>query len=539
MKRLLQVAILLVLASQASAQIVAVHLTDSNAARKYRGQVVELKDGGFAIIGEPKTGIEVEPGTVRVSWSTGRNELFVADPKDPRNLPYEVKDDEVVPKRGKKGVVAIQGEHILRIRTLINDQSLYGLSLEYVRRRAQIDETKEARDQLGRKTDEWQMENRRLVHSCERLQAWLARNGFVPASEGLSREVSRYKKALKDLPARVEEEYRDTTRFVSVPDELVELSEEITGGSAEFRVQQSKHVRITYMTELPDSLVVELLELAESVIGEFRQEFVDPYTDEDFKDYMPEGVFKEFWFGPSDTEQYARFCEQYYGVDWGPNREHRLKPKGSRHRAFKGPKYLDYWRLTTDSDYHGIIVHGTGHALANIHFNADQAGTPQAWLAEGVSYYMSLEFLDHNTVTCKQFRENSYVKQGADQTEKSTMLGTRNFYNILALSKGSRIDQLALKRLSGMTDGDLAKSWSYFDFVARELGKEGQVWLRQACDLASNKTTFINTWRIRSESLFDNQGGDVFSALDRRWRDYAENAQETGESVSQTTRRWR
>lgn len=515
---------LLLLAPMASGQIVAVHLKDARTAKKYKKRLTEL-NGELVLIGEAKSGITIDPKSGKISYSTGRIELYVGNPKDPSAVPYKLKDGEITSQR-KSGVLAIQGQQIDRVSVLNQNQSLYGLAQEYKRRMELVLEIKEKRGECERKSTEWHAQNRRLVHAYERLGSWLVRSGYEPASKKLEREIKRHKKYMAERDPKEHLETKETIHFVSTSDNLIDLSEDITGGAASFRIQESKHVRITYMTELPDDLVAELLELAESVMQGFRTEFVDPYLQEGLEDHMPEGVFKEFWFGPAEDEQYTRFFEEYYGISWGKHKEQRIKPKGARRRAFKGPKYLDYWRLMPDNDLEGIIVHGMGHALSNVHYNADGKGIPQAWIAEGVGYYLSLEFLGRNAVTCKQFKEKGYVRKASNLNPKTAMLGTRDFYNTLALSQGARIDQLAMKHLSDMGDADLAKSWSFFDFMARKEGLRGQLWMRSACRLAGKRDTFIKNWRAESMELYEVNEGNVFTIIEQRWRKYAENGQD-------------
>ncbi len=97
---------------------------------------------------------------------------------------------------------------------------------------------------------------------------------------------------------------------------------------------------------------------------------------------------------------------------------------------------------------------------------------------------------------------------------------------------------MALLYLYDLEDGDLAKSWSTFDWVAKELGKMGQVWLREGCQAARSRNTFLAEWRTKSEELFGTEPGkDVYQVIDGRWRAYAEAQQDTSERLRKPRKR--
>jgi hypothetical protein len=109
-------------------------------------------------------------------------------------------------------------------------------------------------------------------------------------------------------------------------------------------------------------------------------------------------------------------------------------------------------------------------------------------------------------------------------------LGMRDFFNALALEKGAKLDKLALKTTADFDDPDIAKSWSMMDYFAKKTSREGQLFLRAACDKARTPATFINDWRAKGEEIFEIQGKDVFAHVDAAWREYAEMGQETGDT---------
>ena len=97
--------------------------------------------------------------------------------------------------------------------------------------------------------------------------------------------------------------------------------------------------------------------------------------------------------------------------------------------------------------------------------------------------------------------------------------------NEIALTMGRPIDQLALRRIFDMDDADLAKSWSFFDYLARKEGKAGQRWLRAAATHSRSRSTFITKWREAAADILGVGAADAFNTLERRWREYASGEQ--------------
>ena len=183
--------------------------------------------------------------------------------------------------------------------------------------------------------------------------------------------------------------------------------------------------------------------------------------------------------------------------------------------------------------------HAIGHALAGVHYGGERRSIRQDWLAEGVAYYLSFEFLARNGVTCKAFdvERSGYVRREAkrDEGEKTVGVARRDLYNEVALKAGRPIDQLARRDLVVMDDADLAKSWSFFDYVARKEGEAGQRWLRSAGRHAWEDSTFLANWRADAAAILGVDPGRAFKDVEDRWKEFARGDQETGE----TTRRRR
>jgi hypothetical protein len=134
-------------------------------------------------------------------------------------------------------------------------------------------------------------------------------------------------------------------------------------------------------------------------------------------------------------------------------------------------------------------------------------------------------------MTCVAYAPPSeYARKDKKEKDKTVQLGLRDYFNALALEKGLPIDKLAMKKLFEMEDADIAKSWSFFDFIAKKCGKEGQLFLRAGCDASRTPATFIKDWRAKSEEIFDVHGQDVFAVIEKRWKEFAEVGQDTGDS---------
>ena len=156
----------------------------------------------------------------------------------------------------------------------------------------------------------------------------------------------------------------------------------------------------------------------------------------------------------------------------------------------------------------------------------------QDWLEEAVGYHIAFEYLGRNDETCHAFQgvdryAGGVVGEGTRE-EVTIQLGERYLFNQLALEEGRRIEQVAPMTLYQMGDADLAKAWSFYDYVIREEGKRGQLWLRSACELARiPDRPFLPAWREASAALLEVGPAEVFRVMDDRWRAFAEEGQRT------------
>jgi hypothetical protein len=529
MRPLLCVVVAALLAGAAQAQILTVHFKDDKAAKKFK-KYTALIGGEEVLIGEP-----VEGGGVILTYKDGLlsgvshkvnadNAFFVLDPADPEAVPYKTTADgkEVVKK---SSVVTVHGKYIERMEVRMRAETIETIAREYRLRLGRVEELARERDALEKGSAPWIAKHSLVLGGYERLISWLKESSFGERAEALQKEYEREAQRMAEEGTRVRaEKALSSIKPAESPEALASAAKAIAGDAYTFKVQESQHLRITYLTQkLSDAQIKELLVLGEKIIEGFRNQFVDPYVSESFPEHIPDGLFQEFYFGPEDVGFHERFITEYYGLSWGDEatKKRRLESTGNSFLRTLQPRLLEAWRLPEEEDLGGIIAHVLGHALADYHFNKDPA-MDQPWMEEGLGYYISLEFLGRNTVTCREFRETQYGKQDEKEGYKEVILGYRDILTKSALDEGPRIDRVMLKNLVEMENADLAKSWSFFEYVARTGDLAGQRWLRSACEKAHNKASFLNDLRPISEELYGVKGEDVYKVLDDRWRAYAE-----------------
>jgi hypothetical protein len=529
---LLVLAAVLVLAPEGRAQVYGIWLIDAKAEKKYRKHLTEL-GGEKVLVCEPLTGIRLDTSTNTIHYHPENNRVLVADPADPTFVPYSIVEGKKKP-RGRKSTVTVQGKHIARVQILMRNQSLLGLSREYGLRREMVDGFRKERDANLKGSAEWMRAQQRLLASYEKLLSWLSGTTYTVAAVKLGKEIAKERKRGKGeaVEERLERALASVTTL-DPPEALVTKSEEITGGQVTFGMAESEHVRMIYDRKgVDDTQAKGLLTFAEKAIDGFRREFVDPYLSEDYPDHIPDRLFLEFWIGPDNITHHERFYAEYYGLPWGDHKVERLAVRGQTKRRDDPPEYLDYGKRE-DHDLMGVVSHRVGHVLAALHFNANIGEMKQDWLEEAVAYHISFEYFGRNEETCYAFKNANQTyaarRDGGDEKNASVLLGERYLYTQLALEKGRKIDRLAPMKIYGMVDSDLAKGWSFWDYVARKEGKAGQQWLRLACALSREQgARFVPSWREQSAPLFGLSAAEIFNEMEKRWRAHAEEEQRKG-----------
>ena len=86
----------------------------------------------------------------------------------------------------------------------------------------------------------------------------------------------------------------------------------------------------------------------------------------------------------------------------------------------------------------------------------------------------------------------------------------------------SGVEALLQKGRVSYFQGDLAKAWSFYEFLATEGGKPGQLWLRTCCDLHADNGLQLSSLRAKCEESFGVKDDDVFRVLDERWKKHAQ-----------------
>ncbi len=532
MRRFLPWVALLALAAPADSQIFAVKFKDQKAEKRYSKHLVDIH-GEKLLLGELRGGVEWQPERNNVNIDRQkRSEWFVCDPGDPSKLPYKVKDG-LIGKAVKKQVVGVQNSDIEAVRVFARRNSWYGVSLEYAGRRARLEELIEARDALAAGTNAWELAQAGVLDQADRTGDWLRSFGFTKAADKTEKEVKKIKK----LGTAKSTEARRARAMQGIG--AAQVDAELTGsavddcGGRTFRWQQSQHCVIRYHKGIPDKRIKDVLELAENAVLGFRGEFVAPYLADDFADRVPEEQFIEWYFGPDDVAAHERMFENHFGLSWGPRKKERLQMQGNMvRRGGEHPEFLYFWRIGQNEDLPGIIANNLGVALASLNYSSYGSQVPMDWVEEALGYWISLEFLGRNVVTNKEFEyekdDGGRTVGGRDKKDKDktvgeavAMIGERAIYLETALADGSPLHALMTTELFDMHNGDLAKSWAMFDFLARRTGREGQVFLRAMGEAARDSASFHQRLREIGDKLFEIKGQDVFRVLDERWTRYA------------------
>lgn len=516
----------------APAQIVYVKVKDAKSLQKrFPANTIDLR-GDTVLVGEMKSGVTFTGGRFNYTGDNGNNEFYVVNNGDPAVVPYDVVDGAAVPGKVKNGVVTLKGKEIADIQYLLRNTSLYGLAREYAQRKLAVATLLKARDVNKSATPEWLLAHARYVTELERLQAWLANTIYPEAAKKLQPDIDKQRKSVaKEAREQRLAESLASVKVAAVPPRLDEVAKAVAP-SAKFRVVDSRHLRITCLDSISEVQAKELAELGEKIIDGFRVSAVDPWLGDDFKDTIPDTQFIEFWFGPDDANAHEHFLTDYYGLSWGDHKEQRVAALSGAYRRKQSPEYLEYWKIADNKDFDGIVAHDLGHVLANLHWNQgrpDSSGALPDFLFEGLAYELSLSWLGRNSVTCKEFVQEQYAKpKGQNEVANSIRMGELELYSKVALENGPPVDALIRKPLHQMSDGDLAKSWSFVEFLLSQKNKPGQLFLRQLCDVISKSGLSNSQIRELAEKSFSVTNQDVFKVLDEQWKAHVELLQKNG-----------
>ena len=521
---------LAVLTPAADAQIYSLHFKDPKHAKSYSKQLFD-RGGEQVVLVMIKSGITKKTDGTGFTWAPNdRLEFFVQDQEDPSKVAFKFAGDELdVAEKGL--VIAIQGDRVERLNSFMMQESFFTLAKEFNRRQRELDGMDEERKGTEKGSPAWFDLARRKVQAMEQLRVWLAETGYTRAANKLDRDLLRERKSLDEgTRVRIERALASLTQ-PKLPEKMETVAKTSTPG-VKYAIQESQHLRIIHHSGVESGRVTALLELGERAIELFKNEYVDPYAGEDFKDQIPDGLFQEFFFGTEDVGHYERMLVDYYGRGWGSGKqkEDRLKAQGSR-QSLEG-RALAYWKIGEQEDLEGIVLHTLGHTLAELHYEIHNG---QDWLTEGSGYALSFAMLSRNNVNCFAFEpekgpgEGTVAKGGGGdkpkvptKTTAAVMNGAREVMAQMAVIAGPPMDQLAKKELWSFANEDMAKSWAWYDWIARKCGKQGQLWLRRSSKLANaSKDEFLNELRAMTAEVFEMPpGNDPILLLEERWKEY-------------------
>ncbi|MDA1260864.1 MAG: hypothetical protein O3A20_09615 [Planctomycetota bacterium] len=518
-----------VLTPAAGAQIYSLHFKDPKHAKSYSKQLFE-RGGEQVVLVMLKSGITKKPDGSGFTWMPNdRLEFFVQDQDDPSKVSFEVKGDELE-VAVKSLVIAIQGDRVDHLTGFMMQESFFTLAKEYERRERELEELDTERKEAGKGSPEWFDIARRKVQALEQLKTWLKETGYLRAANKIERDLLRERKLLDEgTRARIERAL-GSLKEAPVPEKLEKVAKTAAPG-VKYSVQESQHLRIIHHVGVESGRVTALLELGERAIELFKNEYVDPYAGDDFADHVPDDLFQEFFFGTEDLGQYERMMVEYYGGGWGSGKqkEDRLKAQGSRRNIEKVS--LAYWKIGENEDLEGIVLHTLGHTLAELHYEIQNG---QDWLTEGSGYALSFALLSRNNVNCFSFEPektgDGTVAKGPGgtkpkaptKTTAAVMNGAREVMAEMAVIAGPPMDQLAKKELWAFVNEDMAKSWAWYDWIARKCGKQGQLWLRRSSKIANaSQDAFLTELRTMTGEVFEMPPGkDPIAVMEERWREY-------------------
>jgi len=512
--------------SVATGQIYAMHFKDQKHAKGYKKNLYEL-NGEQVVLVEIRGGLE--QGAGGFTWpQNGRVEFYVQDPADPLKLAYKLDEEGNKISDSKSLVIGIGGDRLKGLSPFLASESFYTLANTYSRKTAAIEELEARRDELEKGGPEWMALQTSISQELGLLQLWLRQTGYLKAANKLDRDLLRARKLAKEAKDSRAARARASLKTIEVSEKLTELAKQLGGPTMAFHAQESQHLRIIYYTGIEDGQVTNLLELGEQAIENYRSRHVDPYLSADFKDTIPDAHMVEWFFGPGDKMQQERYWTDYYGYGWGSEQRKReaLQSAGTGNMRLK--EYISYWRTDETSDLEGIVLHTLGHQLSRWHYGI--LNDTADWLEEGAGYELSFRMLGRNNVTCRAFKpptkQEGTVSTGPgrkgkdnETKTKTVMRGLQETMAGVALASPVPFPRLAPKRLYEFANEDMAKSWSFYNYLVTSGGLQGELWLRKIAKASNAPGTFQNKLREITAEVFGFKG-DALAELETAWADW-------------------
>ncbi|MHC4824432.1 MAG: hypothetical protein ACYTEP_10500 [Planctomycetota bacterium] len=528
MRILLPLIAFLLLAGSASSQIYAMEFKEQKYAKGYKKNLFEWNGRQVVLV-------EVRGGLGRgadggFTWKPNdRIDFYVQNQGDPLDLAYKIDKEGFLKVKKKSLTVGISGDRFKGLTGFMMNESFHTLAIAYQRRLDSLEALERRRDESEKGSAAWFSAHDQLVTELELLQSWLAQTGYVKAANKLDRDIHRQRKLISEAKTARIENALSSIELVDTDPKLTEVAHKLGGPTLDFHTQESQHIRIIYHNGISDGVITRLLELGETAIDGFRTQFVDPYLGDDYKDYIPDDMFMEFFFSTDQMLHYEKFFEDYWGQNWGSGerRQQRLAITGNL--FMHGKLYTSYSRTEPDADLEGRIVHTIGHRLANFHYQMPRGD--QEWLEEGVGFYLSFNYLNRNSLNCVAFKppprkqggtvaKGGKTKAKKDESKTQTIMrGLRDVMAGVAMNAGVPMSQLVPKRRYDFENEDTAKAWAFYSFLADSTGKEGQLWLRSLSEIM-----FADDFQLKirqlTEKLFGLEGGDPMEKFEEQWKQY-------------------
>src|SRR5262249_41655689 len=146
-------------------------------------------------------------------------ELWVPDIDNPKLCPYKsVKGEKS--SAGGKSSVRIQSHDVKDIQYYMKDQSLWGLTQEYNKRLAAIDELRKTRDSAAKGSPGWTRKQALLIQGMERLKSWLGETIYAKSGEKYAKEIDKENKAQKDAKEQRLANAKTSIKMVPTPEAI-------------------------------------------------------------------------------------------------------------------------------------------------------------------------------------------------------------------------------------------------------------------------------------------------------------------------------
>jgi hypothetical protein len=515
----------LLLLARLPGQVVALELVDPKAQARLARHVQEI-DGRRCVVGHALAGVQADrSGNFEVPKGSREVQMAVVDPMRPE-LP-------VIQAARGGGFEAASRDRLVRVaigetdprqgvRVLLRDETVEGLRQQYLGKRNEISELRKRLSRLAPASAEAFQVRRRLMAELSALAAWCRASAFPGAARSIEQEAIAERQALRTAGEQDRLGLAESRIGAEPPPaELIEAAGRLGRPGQAWRAASSLHFRIVAVAEIPASALLEALRVGERTLEAFRSRVIDPYLPPEERDPVPDGIFAEWAFVPEDPEFAAGLFEGYYGGRIPAPREKALRLLGQRGRDLRGVPTVSQWRKVADLDIEGTVVHILGHALVDLLYRKDPALREPAWLAEGLSYWLSFEQLSRNTVTCVAFDIGEYARAARAEGEKGALRTHREMFEAQALQSGPPVDRLFRLRTFELTGPDLAKSWSLVDWLLRHRpDRAHRFFLRAAAAGTPDGPMRLDVFRADLAGFLDaDPASNLYGDLDKAWRE--------------------